>query len=131
MPRRLRPAMNRKELWSGNGEVVFWIVALKSGHIGDAHASGQKGVFPVGLLAAAPARISENIQVGRPKIQPAHDSGVSLAGILHVFYPPLDADLSRHRVECGRIKAGRQSDGLRILGDSVVNDSMQRLTPPL
>ena len=64
MPRRLRPAMDRKVLRRGNGEVVFRIIALQSGHVGDAHAAGQEGVFPVGLLASAPARIAEDIQVG-------------------------------------------------------------------
>ena len=77
-----------------NGQVVLRIVALQSGHVGDAHAAGEERVFAVGLLSAAPARVAEDVQVRGPEIQASHDAGVSFAHILHMLDASLDADLA-------------------------------------
>ena len=77
--RRLRPAVHGIVLRCRNGQVVLRIVALQSGHVGNAHAAGEEGIFAVGFLTAAPARIAKDVQIRRPEIEASHDAGVSLA----------------------------------------------------
>ncbi len=48
----------------GDGLVIVRIVALQAFDEGDAHAAGQVRVFAVGFLAAAPARVAEDVDVG-------------------------------------------------------------------
>ena len=76
---RLRSAVHGEVLRRGNREVVLRIVALQSGHVGNTHAAGEERIFAVGLLPAAPARIAEDVQIGRPEIQASHDAGVAFA----------------------------------------------------
>ena len=53
-------------LGGGDGAEVFGIVALDAFDEGCAEAGGEEGIFAVGFLAAAPARIAEDVDVGRP-----------------------------------------------------------------
>ena len=129
--RRLRPAVYGIVLRGRNGQVILWIVALQSGHVGNAHAAGQERVFAVGLLTAAPARIAKDVQIRRPEIEASHDAGVSLARILHVLDASLNANLGRHGVNSRRIERGSQADGLGILGYTLVDHSVKGLAPPL
>ena len=131
MARRLRSAVNRVVLGRGDGQIVVGVVALQAGDIGNAHAAGQERIFAVCLLPTAPAWIPEDIQVGRPEIEPAHDSNVALACILHVLDAAFNANLSRHGVNTRRIEGGGKADGLWILGNALVDHAMQRLAPPL
>src|SRR5581483_8611286 len=55
--RRLRPAVYGEMLWRRDGEVVLGVLTLQSGHVGNAHAAGEKRIFSVGLLPTAPARV--------------------------------------------------------------------------
>ena len=91
----------------------------------------RNGIFAVGLLSAAPARVAEDVQIRGPEIEASHDAGVSLAHILHVLDASLNADLGRHGVNSRRIEGGSQADGLRILGYALVDDSVKGLAPPL
>ena len=46
---------------------VFGIVALNAGDKGHAQTAREIPIFPVGLLAAAPTRVTKDIEVGGPK----------------------------------------------------------------
>ena len=129
--RRLRPAVYGIVLWCRNGQVILWIVSLQSGHVGNAHAAREEGVFAVCLLTAAPARIAKDVQIGGPEIKAPHDPGVPFAYVLHVLDASLNANLGRHGVNSRCIEGGSQTDRLGILGYALVDDSMESLAPPL
>ena len=112
-------------------QVVLGVVALQSGHVGNSHAAGEEGIFAVGLLSAAPARITEDVQIGRPEIQASHNAGVSFARVLHVLDAAFDANLRRHGVNARRVERRGKSDRLGILGYALVDDSVKGLAPPL
>ena len=62
-----------------------------------AHLAGQERIFAIGLLAAAPARIAEDVDVGRPEIQPLGDAMSLARAARHVELDPrLGADGDRH-----------------------------------
>src|ERR1039458_9721933 len=48
---------------------VFRIVPLKAANKSDAKLRGEKRVFAVGFLTATPARVANNVNVGRVKVQ--------------------------------------------------------------
>ena len=118
-------------LGSCNGAVVVGVVALHSGDVGNAHAAGEEGIFAVGLLAAAPARITEDVEIRGPEIEAAADAHVSFARILHVLDAAFDTDLGGHGVNSRRVEGRSQADGLGILGNALVDDAVERLAPPL
>ena len=114
-----------------NGEVVLGVVALQSGNVGNSHAAGEEWILAVGLLSAAPARITENVQIGRPEIQASHDAGVSFACILHVLDASLNANLRRHGVNSRCIERRGKPDRLGIFGYALVDHSVEGFAPPL
>ena len=68
--RLLRPAMHGKVLGAGQQLHVFAVRrALQSAHYGQSHACVHVRVFAVSLLSASPARVAEDIDVGRPERQ--------------------------------------------------------------
>src|SRR5580698_10025651 len=62
----LGAAVDGVVLGRGDGFEVLRIIALDAFDESYAHARGEEGIFAVGLLAAAPARIAEDVDVGRP-----------------------------------------------------------------
>lgn len=66
--------------------------ALQALHEGHAHARGEEGILAVGFLAAAPARITEDIDVRRPEGQPLIARVLVLAQELMVLGARLVAD---------------------------------------
>ena len=75
MARGLGAAVHGEVLGRGDDAVVLRIVALHAGDEGDAHARGEERIFAVGFLAAAPARIAEDVDVGRPEVEALEDVG--------------------------------------------------------
>src|SRR6266566_1764889 len=71
MTRRLRPAVNSEMLRRRDNSKIVRIVSLHSGDERYSQAPAQERIFSIRLLAAAPAGIAEDIDVGRPEIQPA------------------------------------------------------------
>ncbi len=49
---------------------IVWIVALDAVDEGDGHMTGQGRIFAIGFLAAAPARVTEDVDIGRPVVDP-------------------------------------------------------------
>src|SRR6185312_4865924 len=108
-----RSGMHRKMFRSRDGAGVFGIVTLQAGDKGDTELRGQEGVFAIGLLATAPARIAEDVDIGRPEIEP----GVkTLAPLPVVADACLGRDRNRHFMHQGWIKAGSQAYRLRKNG---------------
>lgn len=73
----LRAGVSRKMLDTGCGLQPL-AVALNAFYIGRAHAARQVGILAVGFVAAAPARVAENIDVGCPECQPLVQAAVIL-----------------------------------------------------
>ena len=69
MPVRFRAAVNRIVFWRGNHFEVYRVIALQTFNKRHAHASGEIGVFAVSFLTTAPARITEDVDIGAPKGQ--------------------------------------------------------------
>ena len=59
--------MNGEVLASGDGAEVVEVISLDSGDEGHAEPGGEERVLAVGLLAAAPAGIAEDVDVGGPE----------------------------------------------------------------
>ena len=73
--------MHGEVLGRGDHAIVVRIVALHAGNEGHAHAAGEERILAVGLLAAAPARIAEDVNVGCPEVEAFQD--VAMPGSLH------------------------------------------------
>ena len=127
-----RPAVHGIMFGRGDHAVILRIVALQSGDECHAHAAGQEGIFAVGFLAAAPAWIAKNVDVGRPEIQAFHDVAPSGAHGLIVLGAAFGADDDRHLMNQRGIKCRSQPDGLRkYSGGASIGDAVQSLTPPV
>ena len=132
VPGRLRAAVHGIVLGCCDRAVVLRIVALHSGDVGNAHAAGEERIFAVGLLSAAPARITEDVQVRGPEIQasammPACPSRASCTCLMRPSIPIWVAMAWMSR----RIEGRGQTDRLRILRYTLVDHAVERLTPPL
>ena len=126
---RLRARMHGEVLGRGDGARMRRIIALQAGDEGDTHLRGQERVFAIGFLPPAPARIAEDVDVGRPEIQTAIHPFAPLAIVAH---PRLGGDRGRHLMHQRRIETGGQAHGLRKDGGGARNgDAVQRLAPPV
>ena len=127
----LRSTVHGEVLRCGDSEVVLGVIALQARDVRHAHAAGKEWVLAVRLLPAAPSRIAEDVEVGRPEVEAAHDTGVSFALVLHVLDTAFNADLPGHRVDARCVEGCGQADRLGILRHTLVDYAMQSLTPPL
>ena len=64
---------------------VFGIVALQTANELDRHAGGEVWILAIGLHAAAPARIAEEVDVGSPEGQPLVNAALAAAHEFVVF----------------------------------------------
>src|ERR1035438_3983199 len=64
---RLGAAVHRIVFGSRDYPEILRIVPLHASNKCHAHPAGEERIFSVGLLAAPPARIAKNVDVGRPK----------------------------------------------------------------
>ena len=71
--RGLGPAVHGIMFGRGDHPVICGIVALQAGDERDAHAPGEERIFAIGFLAASPARIAKDVDVGRPEIEAFED----------------------------------------------------------
>ena len=128
---RLRAAVHGEVFGGGNTQVVLGVVALQARYIGHAHATGQEGILAVGLLPTAPAWIAKDVQVGRPKVEPTHDTDVALAQVLHMLDATFHTDLCGHGVDACGVKGRGQAHRLWVLGYALVDHAVESLAPPL
>src|ERR1700722_3920100 len=92
-------AVNGEMFWRGDDAVVARIVALHAGDEGGAHAAGEKRIFAVGYMAAAPARLAEDVDGGRPEVETLPDAAGAGADRLHVMDAAFAADDDCHFVD--------------------------------
>ena len=81
----LRPVMHGEVLGRGDDLEVPGVGTLQTGDKSCSYAAGEEGIFPIGLLPAAPARIAKNIDVRRPQREAVEDRSIALALRLVVF----------------------------------------------
>ena len=104
--------------------------SLQAAHHGHAEAAGQEGILPVGLHAASPAGIAENVDVRRPEGQALID--LDVVGRLEVFDARLVAGSVEDFLHQRLVEARRHADRLREHGRAAVaGDAVQRLAPPV
>ncbi len=129
---RLGTAVHGVVFGSGDRLEVARIVALEALDKGDAEAAGEEGILAVGLLAAAPARIAEDVDVRRPEGEPLVNAALALADEFVVLGASLVAD---HRGDAANkrfIPGGPEPDGLgKDRGDAGPGDPVQGLVPPV
>src|SRR5438045_3214123 len=65
----LRPTVHREMFRRRYRFQILRVISLETGHEGNGHPTCQKRILTIGFLAAAPARISEDVDVRRPEIQ--------------------------------------------------------------
>src|SRR5579859_4389610 len=93
---------------------------------------GEERIFAVGFLAAAPAWIAKDIDIGRPEIESLEEHvGAIFANGLGVLNAALSTDDFSHLVNSRRIKCGCETDGLGEFGRAAVNNAVQSLAPPV
>ncbi len=75
--------------------------------------AGEKRVLAVSLLTAAPARIAEDVDVGRPEGEPIKDAVIALALGLVIFCARFSGDDVAHGMDHAGIPGCSHADGLR------------------
>ena len=73
-----------------------------------AQLAGQVGVFAVGFLTPPPARVAEDVDVGRPEGKHLVNTPFATPNVLLVHCPRLIRRDGGHREHGGLIKGGRQ-----------------------
>src|SRR6185437_16908747 len=129
---RLRTAVNRVMFRASHREHVVRIISLNALDEFDANFTREKWIFAVGLLAPPPARIPEDVDVGRPESQTIPPLGIAIM-LVHViieFRTPLNADDRSLLMKQARIPGRRATDRFRKYGGhTIVGDSVQCFIP--
>src|SRR6185369_18044517 len=127
-----RTAVYRVVLGSSTHFHVAPIVPLQPGDKSHPHARGEIRILTIGLLAAAPAWIAKNVDVGRPEIQTLVAAVLAAALGFTVLGTSLVADGSSSLVHQPRIERRCKTDGLRKdRGRSRAGDTVKGFVPPL
>ena len=105
--------MNRKVLRRRDDLKIFRIVTLQSRNEGHSHASGEVWIFTVRFLATPPARITEDIDIRRPEIQPLVDVPPAGSNCLGVLGPRFATNSGCHLMNQGSVEAGSEANWLR------------------
>jgi len=98
MPFGFGAAMDGEVFDSGDGLEVLRVVPLKTFDELHGEAAGEIGVFAIGLLAAAPAGIAKDIDIGRPEGQALVDQSFSFTDEFVVFGAGFVGDGGCHAV---------------------------------
>ena len=128
-----RSRVHGKVLGAGVGlEDIGVRRALQAAHHRHTQLAGEVRVFAVGLHAAAPAGIPEDIDVGRPErkaLVPAHVAAFHGLAVLDAGFV---AHGGKHLVHQGLVKGGRHGNGHREhRGLAVAGHPVQGLVPPV
>ena len=127
----LGTAVGRKVLGAG-GNLQSLALALQPADEGAPQPRGERRVLPVGLLAAAPARIAEDVHIGRPQGQAMIDVSVPLSGEGVVFSPCLVGDHGSDLLHELFVEHGGEADGLGEAGSGAApGQAVQPLVPPV
>src|SRR3546814_16639221 len=84
---------------------------------GDAHPRGEERILAIGFLPAAPARIAEDVEVGRPGVEPGADPAIASRRARQRVQPAyLGADRAGDVLDQRRIERGAQPERLGGVG---------------
>ena len=132
MAGRLGAAVYGIVLRGGDQLQVFGIVALYAGDKRHAHAAGEKRIFTVGLLAAAPARVAKDIDVRSPEGEAEEHLMVVFAHGLVVLGARFGGDGFAHAMHEAGVPGGCHADDLRKVGGVAgKSDAVQTFVPPI
>ena len=127
----LGPAVHRVVLRRGDGLEIAGIVALHPRDERDAHRARQRRVLAVGFLAAAPARVAEDVDVGRPERKALVDVVLLPRAPAVVHRAGLVRDGRGRPVYQVGVPGGGEADGLREgRGPAGTRHAVERLVPP-
>ena len=127
-----RAGMNGIVLRAGGGEQIIRIISLQSRNIAHAHAAGEPGVFPIGLLTAAPSRVPENVDIGAVKAESFEQVPDAVGGILLIFDAGFLTDGPADLLYQLGIEGGPHADALGIHGRrSLTGRTVERFAPPV
>ena len=131
VPDRLRAGVDRKMLGAGcRLQVVPF--SLQTLNVGHAKAAGQIGIFTQCLMAAAPSRVTKDIDVRAPEGQSLVDVPIALGGLSVVLGPALRGDRIAHFPVKILIEDRSKSDGLwEDGGGASTGHAVQRFIPPV
>ena len=131
VPGGLRAGMHGEMLGAGSGLEIF-ALALQALYKGYAQPPREIRVLAIGLLAAAPARVAKNVDIGRPERQPLIDVAVAKVRLRIELGARFRGDGFRHLAVEILIKNRGQANGLREhRGRARAGHAVQRLVPPV
>ena len=124
-------AVYSEMLCAGGGAHRFPL-ALYTPYKGFSVFGGKEGVFAVGFVASAPARVTENIDVGRPEGKSLVNIPVAVGGKGVIFCSCFNGGYFCRFFCKGSIKHSRKSDCLREhCGCACTGYSVKSLVPPV
>ena len=128
---RLGAGMNRKMLGAGGGFQILPL-ALQTTDVRLAQNRSQVGVFAVGLVAPAPAGVTENIDIGAPEGQAVVDVPVTLGGQCVILGPALGGCHIAQTADQVLVKGGGHGDGLGEAGcRTAPGNAVEGFVPPV
>ncbi len=127
---RLGSAVDGEVLGRGDDTEILRVVALESGDEGNAHVRSEERIFAVGFLAASPAWVAEDVDVGRPEGKAFEDVAATRTDGLVVLGAGFGADHSGHVMEQRSIPGCAERDGLwEHSSDTRPGDAVKGLAP--
>ena len=127
----LGAGVHGKVLGAGSGLDIL-AVALHAFDKAHAQAGGQVGILAIGFMAAAPAGIAEDVDVGAPQGQALVDVPVALGGLAVVLGAGFGGNNLRHLAVEILVKNGRHTDGLgEHRGRAGTGHAVERFVPPV
>ena len=116
----------------GDDAEIARVIALHAGDEGDSHAAGEEGIFAVGFLAAAPAGIAKDVDIGRPEGEAEELFMLIVTNGFVVFGAGFNGDGLPHGVDELRIPCSGHADDLgKIGGIASEGDAVQAFIPPV
>src|SRR5262249_2443617 len=129
---RLRTAVDREVFWRRDYFEITGIVPLQSLDEGDAEARGKIGIFAVGFLAAAPARVAKDVDIRAPEGKPFVTGVLAVSEEFVVFSASLGRDDVGDLVDEVFVPGGGETDSLwEDGGVAGARDAVQGLVPPV
>ena len=133
VPGGFRAAVHGKVLGRRDDVGTLRVRPLKPPDEGRTDLRGQEWVFTIGFLPAAPAGITEDVDIGRPCVEPGADapqpSGLPRE---RVQAPHLDTDDIGDILDQRHIEGGGEADWLGEVGRRQrAHRAMQRFRPPV
>ncbi len=128
----LRTAVHRKMLGTRCCLEILLIMPLQSHNIAHAKPAGQIGVLAKRLMSPSPARVAENIDIGRPERQSLINVFIVPLLLHDKLCPRLCGDRIAHLLHQLLVKRCRHADRLRENGRCArARHAVQRLIPPV